>query len=436
MRDLVLNENKMSSSSFENDSKAVSEIHHTEVESFDLGQAVSLEDRQDFFAQRQTGNKNRSVINEDGAEDGSINFGGTASVGREAASLGDTFTFAQFNDIYHKWNDPFARLELHPEPVGGLELRQGGRNPESPVYNPLGRDRSFLQELRTGEKGGVVGGSVAVLNFLTLGFSDVIGRNAGTDKLTDKLVEHGANLLTLGGYEGYKEGGMSGIPAAIAKTVLPIEEACVVAGVGHDSTWDQRMLAAGLGSLKLASLGKMTGKYVSSHPITQAQIDSIKYGYHFTTKENAAKIMQSGFESRLPGTKGGAAGAISNIARGIKDLFVDNEPEKAGYMWGTTRPGAGRFGDIDYKQPPLVIDLSKVNPRDLMVRPPDGAIVFVGDKIPPSALSSPANWSEVPLSPTPLTGNPLANLRGALPYTGGIALADQSFNEIDENGLR
>lgn len=325
-----------------------------------------------------------------------------------------------------------ARKDKFGVPHGDLGLIESYLNNQQ----KLGKGYGWFDGAYDTTTGGLKGTGSGVLNVVTLGFSDVIGKNAGTGKLSDKIMEHGVNLVTFGGYEGYKKGGVWGIPTGIGKTLLPIDEAGVVFGIGHGATWDQRIGAAGAGMLKLITLGKVTGKYLSSRPITQAEINSTKYGYHFTTPENAASIMQSGFETRLPGTKSGISGAISKGARGFKDLFVENEPAKAGYMWGTSKPGAGRVGDINYKQPPVVIDLSKVNPKDLMVRPSDGAIVFVGDKIPPSALSRPANWSQVPLSPTPLTGNPLANLPRAVPYTAGSVPADESFKEIYKEELR
>jgi hypothetical protein len=216
---------------------------------------------------------------------------------------------------------------------------------------------------------------------------------------------------------------------AIGKTLLPIDEAGVLMP-GSGATWDQRAGAFGSGVLKIFGVGKAGGKFISSRNMTAAEINNVKYGYHFTTAENATAIARTGFESRLPGTHGGLSGVVSKTARIYKDHFVDNEPAKAGYMFGTSKPGAGRIGDLNFKNPPVVIDLTKVDPSQLKYRPTDGAVIFTGDRIPPSAITNPGSWSKVPVSSSPLTAHPLENVPKAAPWLGVNGAAGQTFNQI------
>lgn len=271
----------------------------------------------------------------------------------------------------------------------------------------------------------VTGTGNGVLNVVTLGYSGVLQDPKGS------VAGHTANLVTFGFYEGYQKGGVTGGLEGVGNTVLPIKEVGVLMP-GSGATWDERAGALGSGILKVITLGKAGGKMISSRPMTAAEIANTKYGYHFTTPQNKQGIMQSGFTTRPAGSHGGASGVVSTIAGKYKKAFVDNEPSKAGYMWGTSKPGGGRVGDLDYKQPPVVIDLSKVDPSKMMVRPSDGAIIFTGDKIPTSALSAPTSWSGVPTSPTPLTGRPLANLPQAAPWAAGSRASGEAFEQIEK----
>ncbi|WP_237269955.1 hypothetical protein [Synechocystis sp. CACIAM 05] len=281
-------------------------------------------------------------------------------------------------------------------------------------------------------KGTLTGTGKGVLNVVSLGFSGVVEEHYDKGDLLSSLSGHTANLVTFGGYKGYQEGGLSGAGYGIIKTLVPIEEFGTV--FLENTSWDQKAGAIGSGILKFITLGKAGGKLISSRPITPKEIGNIKYGYHFTDPKNTIGILKSGLEARAPGSHGTFSNIVSKIARPLKNCFVDNEPPKAAYMFGSSKPGLGRLGDIDCKNPPIVIDLSKIDPKNLMVRPSDGAIVFTGKNIPPSALSAPSQWSQVPISSTPLQAQPLANLPQALTQ-GGRGLytnnaAQQAFQDL------
>ncbi len=312
--------------------------------------------------------------------------------------------------------------------VDGNGVPQGDLNRiERFLQNQQKPDQGYgtFQQIWDVAKGTVTGTGNGVLNVVTLGYSDVLQDPKGS------VAGHTANLVTFGFYEGYQKGGVGGGLAGVRDTVLPVQEVGVLMP-GSGATWDQRAGAAGSAILKILTLGKAGGKMISSRPMTTAEIANVKYGYHFTTPQGKAGIMTSGFQSRVAGSHGGASGIVSTVAGKMKKAFVDNEPGKAGYMWGTSKPGGGRLGDLDYKSPPVVIDLSKVDPSKLMVRPSDGAIIFTGNKIPTSALSAPTKWSGVPTSPTPLTGRPLANLPQAAPWLGGSRASGNAWETVKE----
>ncbi len=345
----------------------------------------------------------------------------------------------QYNDMLDQVNsitDP-ARRELARRLVAAAGRVDSNGVPQG----DLGRIQRFIQNQQKPEQGyGTVeqiwdttvgtlkGTGNGVLNVVTLGYSGVVQEHSGKGDLGSALGKHTADLVTFGFYSGYQKGGVMGGVEGVGNTVLPIQEVGVLLP-GSGATWDQRAGALGSGILKVLTLGKAGGKMISSRPMTAAEIANTKYGYHFTTPQGKAGIMSKGFETRAAGSHGGASGLVSKTASKFKQAFVDNEPSKAGYMWGTSKPGGGRMGDLDYKAPPVVIDLSKVDPSKLMVRPSDGAIIFTGNRIPPSALKAPTSWSGVPVSGTPLTARPLGNLPQALPWAGANRATGEAFNQ-------
>ncbi|MGV8120986.1 MAG: hypothetical protein AB2L14_14605 [Candidatus Xenobiia bacterium LiM19] len=106
---------------------------------------------------------------------------------------------------------------------------------------------------------------------ITFGVSENIAEAWIGDKgplgITKGAVEGVANVVTLGGYSGYENGGVTGAVKAIANTVLPIEEAGVikdfvkgcVTGEG-EVTWDQAAGAFGWGTVKVLTLGHVKGE--------------------------------------------------------------------------------------------------------------------------------------------------------------------------------
>ena len=391
-------------------------VHHTPTQLDAFNEQLSAEQRQqmqDDFNRKMEEIKNQPIIN------------------------------AARRDQYDKLMQEAAQLDPEKRDKVEAVLRNAAKVDESGVpQGDLARMQRFLANQQRPDKGygtfdgiwditkdTVSGTGAGVVNVVTFGYSGVIADNAGSGHLLDSLGHHTANLVTFGGYEGYQKDGVTGAVTAIGKTLLPIDEAQILSP-GSGATWDQRAGAFGSGVLKIFGVGKAGGKLISSRNMTAAEINNVKYGYHFTTAENATSIAKTGFESRLAGTHGGVSGLVSKTARLYKDQFVDNEPAKAGYMFGTSKPGAGRFGDLNFKEPPVVIDLTKVDPSKLKYRPADGAIIFTGDRVPPSAITNPGSWSKVPVSSSPLTANPLENVPKAAPWLAVNGAARQTFNQI------
>ncbi|GEM_PF-3203727 len=326
-----------------------------------------------------------------------------------------------------------AQIDKDGVPHGDMDrissFIQNQKNPD-PGYGTL-------QSIWDTTKGTVGGTAAGALNVVTLGLSNTVSDNwkNGPGAVAGAVGNQLADIVTFGGYSGYQKGGLSGAGEGIIKTLLPVDEAGTIGDfvTGGDTTWDQAAGAAGSSILKIITLGKAGGKIISSTPMSAELVQQTKYGYHWTGESNIPSILKNGFESRAPGSHGGLSGAVSNVARTFKDAFVDNEPRKAGYMFGTSEPGMGKIGDVNFTKPPVIIDLTKVDPSKLNVRPFDGAVVFTGDKIPPSAISYSPDWKNVPTSSTPYTAQPFANVPQAVPWVAVNSAANQAFKDTVEN---
>lgn len=276
------------------------------------------------------------------------------------------------------------------------------------------------------------------LNVLTLGYSDAIMKNEGNPKAQLAAVgENTANLLTFGGYEGYKKDGIGGALQNIRDTVLPNDREMNTL-FSDESSWDQKLGAGSSSALKLLSLGKMGGKMVSSKPATALEISQAKYGYHFTKPDSKGAILENGLEARAPGAGGAGSHtlperSVSAVAGAAKTAFVDGEGtgQKAAYMFGSTKPGKFATG-INAKEPPIVIDLSKIPLEQLRVRPFDGAIISTKD-IPKNALSAPTTWADVPISNAPFKSSMFGNKGQASPYAGTMLMAEEGNEQIKKN---
>lgn len=347
------------------------------------------------------------------AQDMNIPHGAAASMAVDTARNGD-----------HAWLVPSAMPPLFLAP--SLADRYTGPDSRAlPVASELGR----IMDIAAGATAGVLGD---VGNILGLGYPKIIAESKGAYNIGTGIAEHTADLLTFGGYKGYQKGGVSGAAKGVANSILPIRE--VETLLDPELSWDQRAGAAGSSVLKLITLGKTAGKSISSRPATAAELEGAQYGYHFS--KNKDGIARTGFESRTPDLKPGLDGAVSKLARAVKDHFVEGEPRKAGYMFGTAKPGVGRLGSIDTTQTPVVIDLSKVNPKNLNFRPADGALVFTGDRIPSSALSFPKTWTEVPVGRIPLRANPLEVVPRVAASAVGNAAAHQASEQSERSGKK
>jgi hypothetical protein len=208
----------------------------------------------------------------------------------------------------------------------------------------------------------------------------------------------------------------------MAYTALPINEVGALTTGWSSTTWDQKMGALGCGILKTLTLGRAGAKLIGTQPLTAAEIQAIKYGYHYTKPTNILSIQKTGLQSFE------AKGAISSIASWYKQTFKTGEPPKAAYTFGKTKPGWGSLGSINTDVPPLTIDLTKVDPSKLIKRPIDGAIIYTGDKIPPSAIKW-TSWKSIPESPTPYRGN-WSTVPPAILETWGAGVIDKATQQI------
>lgn len=278
--------------------------------------------------------------------------------------------------------------------------------------------------------GGLTGTLGGVANVLTLGIGGQVAQNwdKGPVAVLKAVGNQIADVATLGAWKGWQEGGLSGAVAGVANTLLPTKEAATVGtfvqesatGQGDTVSWDQAAGAAGAGFLKLVTLGRAGGSLLGSRAMTPAEIEATQYGYHQTRPANVPGIFESGLEARSPGSQGGLRGAANQAVGAVKGA-ISNEPPKAAYMFGAKDPGLAGAGDLSFSNPPVVVDLRKVDPSQLRVWPLDGAIMSTGD-VPPSAL---VPYGQVPVSPTPYRGS-FDTLPTAGSYLAGNRAADEA----------